>query len=190
MLCVSVCVYEYVIVYDIDTSDIREKGNNVLWRQQQLTRTPTQQSSKLHPADDCARGRTASRNQARGAPTAVCDVLPGVIAPELVQLAACRQLGVPTIKWFALMADRRVSVRRRRRGCGAATAMAAASQRNFGRPHPLGDCRASRSLRPLLTSVPLYPWMSGAALADGKMIIWSCHTRGVVCVSEVHSHGR
>ena len=26
--CVSVCVYEYVIVYDIDTSDIREKGNN------------------------------------------------------------------------------------------------------------------------------------------------------------------
>ena len=170
----SVCVYEYVIVYDIDTSDIREKGNNVLWRQQQLTRTPTQQSSKLHPADDCARDRTASRNQARGAPTAVCDVLPGVIAPELVQLAACRQLGVPTIKWFALMADRRVSVRRRRRGCGAATAVATAARR----PHPLGGCCALRSLHPLLASIFLHPWMSGAALADGKMIIWSCHTRG------------
>eukprot|EP00964_Phaeocystis_antarctica_P098591 scaffold64590_cov61-Phaeocystis_antarctica.AAC.5 len=32
--------------------------------------------------------------------------------------------------------------------------------------------------------------MSGAALADGKMIIWSCHTRGATLVSEVHSRGR
>ena len=31
--------------------------------------------------------------------------------------------------------------------------------------------------------------MSGAALADGKMIIWSCHTRGATLVSEVHSRG-
>ena len=109
--------------------------------------------------------------------------------PERVQLAACRQVRAPTIQRFALMADRRAPVRRRRRGCGAATAMAE-SQRNFGRPHPLGDCRASRSLRPLLTSIPLYPWMSGAALADGKMIIWSCHTRGATLVSEAHSRGR
>ena len=107
---------------DIDGRSLREKGNNT-WCQQQLTRTLTQQSSELHVQLTAARGHAHRLSQARGAPTRrLCDVLPGVIAPELVQLAACRQLGVPTIQWFALMADRRVSVRRRRRGCGAATA--------------------------------------------------------------------